>query len=70
MVGNIQQLSAKTQHALKFAACINSQFDITTLATILEKSPQQTASDLQNALINGQLLPLKKERIPQTTTGI
>jgi signal transduction histidine kinase/serine phosphatase RsbU (regulator of sigma subunit) len=61
MVGKIQQLSANTQQALKFAACIGNQFDLTTLATVLEKTHQETATDLQEALVNGQLSNISEQ---------
>ncbi|OQY46285.1 MAG: serine/threonine-protein kinase PknK [Candidatus Parabeggiatoa sp. nov. 2] len=60
MVGKIQQLSDDTQKALRVAACFGNQFELTTLATVLEKNSEQTAADLRDALINGQLLPTKK----------
>jgi predicted ATPase/tRNA A-37 threonylcarbamoyl transferase component Bud32 len=65
MVGKIKQLSAETQDALKFAACIGNQFDLTTLATVLEKTPQKTVADLQQAFINGQLLATNKRLLTE-----
>ncbi|HDN26785.1 MAG TPA: hypothetical protein ENG03_06750, partial [Thioploca sp.] len=49
MVDNIQKLSVNTQQALKLAACIGNQFDITTLATVLNQTAQQTAADLRES---------------------
>jgi len=65
MVGKIKQLSVDTQDALKFAACIGNQFDLTTLATVLEKTPQKTVADLQQAFINGQLLATNKRLLTE-----
>ena len=60
MVDKIKQLSTDTQQALKFAACIGNQFDLTTLAIVLEKTLLDIVADLREALNNGQLLPTKK----------
>ena len=65
MAEKIQKLSAATQQALKFAACIGNQFDLTTLATVLEKTPQKTVADLQQAFINGQLLATNKRLLTE-----
>jgi PAS domain S-box-containing protein len=50
LAGKIQQLSKKTQQALKLGACIGEQFDLQTLAAICKKSPQETAASLQEAV--------------------
>jgi PAS domain S-box-containing protein len=58
MANKIQKLSVKSQRALQLAACIGNQFDLETLAIILEQSVTQTASDLNEAIIESLIFPL------------
>lgn len=58
MAGKIQNLAPNTQQVVKLAACIGNQFDLQTLAIVYEKSPQDTAADLWEALSEDLLLPL------------
>lgn len=58
MTGNIQKLSATTQDALKFAACIGNRFDLEVLSTVNEESTSVTANHLWEALQAGLILPL------------
>jgi len=58
MTNKVQKLPPQTQAALKLAACIGNKFDLTNLATVYQKSPQETANDLRYALVEGLLLPL------------
>ncbi len=58
MASKVQKLQAATQQVLKLAACIGNQFDIQTLATVYEKLPQETATDLWTAIAEGLILPL------------
>ena len=62
-------LPEKMQDVLKLAACIGSQFDLATLATIYEKSPKETAQDLQRAVSEGLIVPLD-ERYQEIMLGI
>ncbi len=55
IVGKIRQLPVNTQQALKLAACIGNRFDLAILATVLEKAQQETAADLREAILDGQL---------------
>jgi PAS domain S-box-containing protein len=58
LANKVQSLDSQTQQVLKLAACIGNQFNLQTLATVYEKSPQATASALWTALAEGLLLPL------------
>ncbi|HAZ49209.1 MAG TPA: serine/threonine protein kinase [Cyanobacteria bacterium UBA11369] len=58
MASFLQKLPAPTQTALKLAACIGNQFDLTTLAIVTEQSQTQTAADLWQALQEGLILPI------------
>ena len=58
LAGKMLALPEKMQVALKLAACIGNQFDLTTLATIYEKSAKETVQDLQAAVSEGLILPL------------
>ena len=57
MIKKINQLPAQTQHALMLAACLGNQFDLHNLSLINEKSSQQTADDLWDALEVGLIKP-------------
>ena len=58
MTIKVQKLGTATQQVLKLAACIGNQFDLQTLTTVYEQSPQKTAADLWSSLLNGLVLPL------------
>ncbi|MCA1993408.1 MAG: serine/threonine-protein kinase PknK, partial [Coleofasciculus sp. S288] len=58
MANKIKQLGAIAQRALQLAACIGSQFDVQTLAIVLEKSPNETALDLHEAVAENLVIPL------------
>ncbi|MEG4963702.1 MULTISPECIES: AAA family ATPase [unclassified Microcoleus] len=58
MAAQLQKLPAKTQDALKLAACIGAQFDLETLAVVSEELPEQTASALWKALQEGLILKI------------
>ncbi|MBP0003917.1 MAG: AAA family ATPase [Cyanobacteria bacterium SBC] len=58
MVSKIQKLHETTQQVLKLAACIGNIFDLNVLAIVNEKSPSQTAAELQDALQEELILPL------------
>ncbi|MEP0912359.1 trifunctional serine/threonine-protein kinase/ATP-binding protein/sensor histidine kinase [Leptolyngbya sp. GB1-A1] len=57
MALQLQKLPPETQEVLKLAACIGAQFDLNTLAIVLEKSQTDTATDLWKALQEGFILP-------------
>ncbi|WP_392477167.1 AAA family ATPase [Nostoc sp. C110] len=57
MVVQLRKLSQPTQDVLKLAACIGNQFDLKTLAVVLEQSQAETATNLWNALHEGLILP-------------
>jgi predicted ATPase len=58
MASKIQKLSASTQRVLQVAAAIGNQFDLQTLAIVLEKSQKETALDLHEAVAENLVLPL------------
>jgi predicted ATPase/signal transduction histidine kinase len=53
----LQKLPIKTQYAIALAACIGSQFDLDTLAIVLEQSPADTAAALWAGLQENLLIP-------------
>ncbi|MEA5571201.1 AAA family ATPase [Calothrix sp. UHCC 0171] len=53
----MQKLKAVTQKTLKLAACIGHQFDLGTLAVVNNKSQEETAIDLWEALQEGLIIP-------------
>ncbi|MEH2360297.1 AAA family ATPase [Nostoc sp.] len=57
MVLQLQRLPESTQKVLKLAACIGSQFDLSTLAIVSESSEIETAASLWKALQEGLILP-------------
>jgi GAF domain-containing protein len=54
----MQRLAPATRQVLELGACIGHQFDLSTLATIHERSPEETAADLWEALREGLVVPL------------
>ena len=58
MASQLQKLNSKTQNVLKLAACIGNKFDLENLAIICEQSMIETATDLEEALQEGLVLPL------------
>ena len=57
MVQQLQKLPAATQTVLKFAACMGVQFDLNTLAIVLEQSVTETAAMLWKGLQEGLVVP-------------
>ncbi len=53
----LKKLPISTQIVLQFAACIGNEFDLNSLAIVLEKSHVQTATDLWKALQEELILP-------------
>ncbi len=58
MAVQLQRLPQETQAALKLAACIGAQFDLTTLAIVSQTSAQELATSLWESLQAGLLLPM------------
>jgi PAS domain S-box-containing protein len=58
MVNKISELPDDTQAILKLAACIGSQFDLTTLSVISQQNPETTLMQLWIAMEEGFLLAL------------
>lgn len=46
----INHLSAPARKALTTASCIGSEFDLVVLSALLDKTPQETADDIQEAV--------------------
>ncbi|MCW6036085.1 AAA family ATPase [Spirulina subsalsa FACHB-351] len=57
MAQQIQKLPVMSQQILKFAACIGNEFDLATLAIVVEQTPAQVAQQLWDALQEGLILP-------------
>ena len=55
---SIQKLDQQRQNILQLAACIGNQFEIRTLATVAEKSLQETALLLRKGIELGLVFPL------------
>jgi predicted ATPase/signal transduction histidine kinase/ActR/RegA family two-component response regulator len=53
----LQKLPTETQDAIALAACIGAEFDLNTLAIILERSPQDTMMLLWEGLQENLLVP-------------
>lgn len=58
MRGKIQLLDEQTQRLCQYAACIGNSFDLLTLATVAEKTPQATAKSLWPAIREGLIVPI------------
>ncbi len=56
MSHKIQRLSPQTQRVLTLAACVGSRFDLETLATVSEQSPEGAFAGLRQALDEGLVL--------------
>ncbi|WP_427159444.1 AAA family ATPase [Aliinostoc sp. HNIBRCY26] len=61
MVGKIKNLSPDTQNVLKLAACVGNVFDLEVLSLVNKKSPTSTATELQQAVQAGLIVPLNDE---------
>ncbi|MEG4119801.1 AAA family ATPase [Microcoleus sp. N9_B4] len=57
MAQQLQKLPRETQEVLKLGACIGNQFDLATLAIVLESSETETATALWKALQEGLIIP-------------
>ena len=63
MTGKIADLKEDAQTVLKYAACIGAVFELDTLAIVLEKTPLNTARELEPALQSGLILPTDENYI-------
>jgi predicted ATPase/GAF domain-containing protein/HPt (histidine-containing phosphotransfer) domain-containing protein len=57
MLARLDGLSAECRQALSVAACVNNQFELATLAQLLEQTPDHTARLLWEAIARGLLVP-------------
>ncbi|WP_413172164.1 AAA family ATPase [Anabaena azotica] len=57
MAQQLKKLPEITQNVLKLAACIGNQFDLTTLAIVLQQSEIEVAACLWQVLQEGLILP-------------
>ncbi len=57
IVTQLKKLPQVTQEILKLAACIGNQFDLGMLAIVNNKSQEETASELWEALQEGLIIP-------------
>lgn len=60
MTSKIQMMSEKAIRILKLASCIGTSFDLETLSIINEKSLEETAGELNEALESGLIQPIGK----------
>ncbi|GAB4185584.1 MAG: AAA family ATPase [Coleofasciculaceae cyanobacterium] len=58
MVSKIQKLPENTQETLKIAACTGNQFELRSLASICQKSLQDTVESLHAAIAENLVVPL------------
>lgn len=61
LVDRINQLPENTREALRLAACLGNRFSLRTLAQVLERSLDDTFSDLLQAQASGMLCTLGEE---------
>ncbi len=54
----VQRLAETTRDVLKLAACIGNQFDLVKLAVVAQKTVNQTAHDLEQAVMEGVVVPI------------
>ncbi|CAN1211299.1 histidine kinase [Tumidithrix helvetica PCC 7403] len=59
-IARIQKLPESTQQVLRFAACIGTNFDLDTLATLCERSPDLIFPDLVTAIRSQLILPISE----------
>ncbi|MBD2537007.1 serine/threonine-protein kinase PknK, partial [Nostoc flagelliforme FACHB-838] len=57
MIGKLKQLPQSTQNLLSLAACVGTNFSLSILATICEKSPDELYPELIEAVHAGVILP-------------
>jgi len=69
MIRAIQKLDSTTQKVLQLAACIGTRFDLKTLAMVNERSMQETAHQLWDALMIGLIVPLNENYKYVQNTG-
>jgi predicted ATPase/signal transduction histidine kinase len=60
MTSKIQMMSEKAIRILKLASCIGTSFDLESLSIINEKSFEETAGELNEALESGLIQPIGK----------
>ncbi|HIK08582.1 MAG TPA: AAA family ATPase [Trichormus sp. M33_DOE_039] len=71
MIGKIQKLKDSTQNILKLAACIGNRFNLNMLACVHEKSQNESALELWEALQAGLIVPLSESyKLPQVLEDV
>src|SRR5690606_15287158 len=58
LVQRLRRLPADTTAVLRVAACVGTEFDLGTLARILERPPGQVARALWDAIVERVIVPL------------
>lgn len=61
LVASLRRLSEATQRVLELAACIGNTFDLGTLAIIYQRSLEDTATALAEALQRGVVVPIDED---------
>ncbi|MEH2134214.1 MAG: AAA family ATPase [Nostoc sp.] len=71
MIGKIQKLKETTQNILKIAACIGNRFNLNILSCVNEKSQNDTALDIWEAIQAGLVIPLSDSyKLPQLLDNV
>lgn len=71
MINKIQKLKDTTQNVLKIAACIGNRFNLNILSCVNEKSHNDTALDIWEALQAGLVIPLSDSyKLPQLLDNV
>ena len=70
MVARIQHLPVETQEALKIAACIGNQFDLQTLARVMEAPFDTTVMALWAAVKEEVIVPLNDQYLLAHAAGV
>lgn len=71
MIGKIQKLKDTTQNILKIAACIGNRFNLNILSCVNEKSHNDTALDIWEAIQAGLVIPLSDSyKLPQLLDNV
>ncbi|MDJ0840501.1 MAG: AAA family ATPase [Acidobacteriota bacterium] len=61
MIGRLKKLPAETQRALQMAACLGGYFNAEKLAQLAERTPEELAGVLRNALRQGVIMEVGAE---------
>ncbi|MBD2463489.1 AAA family ATPase [Oscillatoria sp. FACHB-1407] len=60
LLNRLRKLSKNTQQILRLAACVGAEFDLETLATVCEQTPEKVSFDLLEAIQAELIQPLSE----------